>query len=142
MKNAHFPSSIRSLPVIRELALFEIMKKSHFLSLKILSVVFLPSLSDLDIVEVYYRTFHFPCCVRIFLSNLLCTLFNTNYFTSSCAEYSKPFFPSSGKINIVISTMWKTSWGWTGPSSDQTGTGLYFNNSTKLVHSLWLALNT
>ena len=30
-------------------------------------------------------------------------------------------------IMAVMPIKAETSWGWTGPSSDQTGTGLYFN---------------
>ena len=39
------------------------------------------------------HTFRFPHCVWNFLFNLLCTLWNIDYLTSSFVENLKPFFP-------------------------------------------------
>ena len=64
--------------------------------------VFLPQNSYYLTLQVLLaqRTFHFPHCVLISLLNLLCKLWNTNYFTFRFVENNKPFFPHSEKCTL------------------------------------------
>ena len=45
---------------------------------------------------------YFPHCMSNFTFNLLCTLWNIICFTSSLAEYFKPFFLRSGKFTLYF----------------------------------------